>query len=185
VSNIQVFVPYADLDKIALALDNKRLFKQGVESYQLAGGLTRRLLVTTQVTGQRTLRTGRVVDVVEDLPAEDWTAVPRLNKKGEPGKTWGDHRVGRMWDGHLGFLAQYQHVLMAEWRLRGYAETVDLKLTRLLQLAGVDLLDKTPPPWWGDERVHASHRAALSFKFPEHYTPQWDDAPAYDYYWPT
>lgn len=44
---------------------------------------------------------------------------------------------------------------------------------------------KTRPDWWGDERVHSTHRAVLLSKDFEYYSQfGWSEAPSPVYYWP-
>jgi len=96
-------------------------------------------------------------------------------------KGWQNHPATKMWRGHPGSLALYGRVVCLEWIDRGYNDS-------LLPFFGDALCvaDRTlNPPWFGNERLHASHRSNLLRKFPEHYRQFWpnepDDLP---YYWP-
>ena len=40
------------------------------------------------------------------------------------------------------------------------------------------------PPWWGDERVHASHRATLLRKDPDWYGVRLSGDPELPMFWP-
>jgi hypothetical protein len=45
--------------------------------------------------------------------------------------------------------------------------------------------DLVLPPWWGDERLHASHRSNLLRKDPAHYGRfGWAEPPDLPYFWP-
>lgn len=194
---MQVFLPDPDAHEVARVLDDKRLFKQTVESYQLVGGLLRQKLVTEVQVGTRWTRPHaradklpkppREVPVMRDLPEAEWHLVPRMTER-----TWGDHTVGQMWAGSEEFLLEYTRVLAAEWRRRGHRETCAHKIDVLLSKActPAERLERSaPPPWYQDvelrDRVCQSHRRALVWKDPEHYGPIWPDEPAeYAYVWP-
>lgn len=96
---------------------------------------------------------------------------------------WGRHPATLMWRGHERALARYGLAVCREWVARGYrdncAETIRTLAARFTW--------SPRPRWLGDERLHASHRAALLHKLPEHYEPLgWGPVPAdYTYHWPT
>ena len=98
-----------------------------------------------------------------------------------PGYAYTSHPATLMWSGHKSFLIYYGLEMATESLARG----IDC---RNLQDWFFELLDPTnlvPPPWWGDERVASSHRAALLFKKPEHYSKfHWTETPVQDYFWP-
>jgi len=83
-----------------------------------------------------------------------------------------------MWRGHEDALAAYYNACCEEWARRGKA---NIECTpEALPAGGVAL-----PPWLGDERLHATHRAALMFKEPDHYAQfGWNDEPQVAYLWP-
>lgn len=106
---------------------------------------------------------------------------------------WKHHPAVRMWLGHTEALASYGIAMCQEWACRGRPDTcgtliiADLSPTgrrsprRQDELALAGLL----PCWLGDERVHASHRAALVRKDPARYGPLFPDADAaLPYHWP-
>lgn len=108
---------------------------------------------------------------------------------------WKNHPAVRMWRGYEYALFQYGMDMIREWKRRGYKDTLWLRMRALLKFdmpkhygAGNpfnDLLVIPRPPWWGDERVHSSHRANLLRKMPEHYGRfGWTEEPCEGYFWP-
>jgi hypothetical protein len=94
---------------------------------------------------------------------------------------WRNHPATRMWEGHERALAAYGAQVCAEWRARGYRDTCLGKIAAL----GAQFPDTGPPPWMGDERFHASHRASLLRKDAEWYGQfGWDDDLELPYWWP-
>lgn len=89
---------------------------------------------------------------------------------------WQHHPVVRMWKGYEEALKEYYNAIVEEWVARGYNNSMPL----------FELADVTPmPPWLGDSRVHASHRANLLRKLPEHYGQfGWTEQPYDGYYFP-
>jgi hypothetical protein len=93
---------------------------------------------------------------------------------------WRHHPVVKMWRGHETSLLEYSSVVCEEWIRRGYVDTV---LEKLQVHARPD--PPVPPPWMGDERIHASHRSNLLRKDPEFYGKLgWTDPPDLPYFWP-
>lgn len=89
---------------------------------------------------------------------------------------WLRHPCIRMWRGHEPFLTLYFNAALEEWARRGFSGTLQTR-----PATG----DLAPPFWWGDERLHGSHRAALLRKDPVHYGRfGWDDDPETPYFWP-
>lgn len=90
-------------------------------------------------------------------------------------KGWVNHPATVMWRGYERALAQYLRAMIVEWIKRGYNNTMELP----------DLDPSAPmPPWFGDDRVHSSHRANLKRKDPNHYFDYTED-PSMPYFWPT
>lgn len=119
------------------------------------------------------------VECIQILHALDPTY--RSPKTGKP-SSWRNHTATRMWRGHEGALARYGLAVVNEWVGRGYN---DEKCRPQLQAYADRFPDDTPPAWWGDERVHRSHRSRLIQKKPDHYRPLWpSEADDLDYHWP-
>jgi hypothetical protein len=106
---------------------------------------------------------------------------------------WQHHPVVLMWRGYEEALAAYGLEVCAEWVRRGHGDTCAATICSDLALAGFG----TPrpqaglaaagalPPWFGDERLHSSHRASLVRKDPAHYRALFPDAdPEQPYHWP-
>lgn len=100
-------------------------------------------------------------------------------------KGWVNHPAVRMWRGHEGSLMAYQVETCNYWTSHyGYKDTC-LDKTYSVFDEHFDHTNTSFPEWWGDSRVHDSHKNALVFKNPEHYKAYWPDAiPVYNYYWP-
>ncbi len=95
-------------------------------------------------------------------------------------KGWKNHPATKMWQGHEAALIRYGVVICDEWSRRGYNDTVKEKLLARLPAGSEEL-----PPWFGDPRLHASHRSRLLQKDPEHYGQfGWSESPADENYWP-
>jgi hypothetical protein len=93
----------------------------------------------------------------------------------QQGGGWSNHPATKMWAGYERGLAWYGNIIILEWIERGYKNNME------------PFPNPAPefPSWWGDERVHSSHRAALLFKAPEHYNQfGWDEKPELNYFWP-
>jgi hypothetical protein len=102
---------------------------------------------------------------------------------------WKWHPANKMWRGyeyHLGLYLLRGIDVLCE-RGKYYAE-VKRKI-----VVEMDKFPRSgPPPWLGDERLHASHRSALLAKNFEWYSQfGWKDKPdpmhdgKYSYWWPT
>jgi len=98
-----------------------------------------------------------------------------------PGYGWQNHPAVKMWRGYEGALLGYGLQMVNAHIERGYNAPVLLPwYTDTVAAVGASPL----PWWWGDHRVHSSHRAALHRKDPTHYA-QWANETATDYWWPT
>lgn len=103
------------------------------------------------------------------------------------GGGWRNHPAVRMWRDHTNALKFYHDVMVREWVRRGYVSTMELRLPPPtdpdLRPAWIGSI--IMPPWLGRGDVHASHRAALLLKDPQHYGQfGWTEVPANAYVWP-
>lgn len=98
------------------------------------------------------------------------------------GNRWGNHPAVLMWKGAERSLIYYGATICDEWINRGYKDTCREKIVAFLQV-----FPSVERHWWlGDNRFHASHRAALLAKNYQHYKQfGWKEAPKIDYFWPT
>jgi len=93
---------------------------------------------------------------------------------------WPNHPASKMWQGYDSALARYAIELLEELARRTAEWYGDH-----IAYYSVFINDDRMPPWWGDDRVHASHRAALLHKYPTWYSQfNWTEEPSLDYYWP-
>jgi hypothetical protein len=96
---------------------------------------------------------------------------------------WKNHPATKMWRGYVGALLEYGQVICQEWISRGYKDTLLNKFQNAKTSGNVFSLEM--PFWLGDVAFHASHRANLLRKFPEHYNKfNWTDSPTLPYVWP-
>lgn len=105
---------------------------------------------------------------------------------------WYNHPAVRMWRGHEFALLIYGVTNCELWKSRGFVDNISNNYYEQLQhfadqLKAFNTHSTLPlPSWWGDERVHSSHRAALLAKNYEHYSQfGWTEAAKLDYFWPT
>lgn len=91
---------------------------------------------------------------------------------------WANHPAVNMWRGYLPALKLYYNTIIREWVAQGYVNRMSL----------FRIQAKPKMPWFvGNETFHASHRASLLRKNPQHYR-QFFTAPEkfkkYSYVWP-
>lgn len=147
-------------------------------------------------------------DMITFLPYEDFTKCARCLDRQRLGKQriealmimraltgqhtggWTNHPAVRMWRGHLNLLIKYYHEMVKEWILRGYEDNGPFPITMPKKYAEpYAYLDGGYrgiwPIWLGMPELHASHRAALLEKLPEHYNQfNWKEEPKIEYFWP-
>jgi len=98
----------------------------------------------------------------------------------QEGGGWLNHPAVRMWEGFELALTQYGNIMIAEWVLRGNNNNMPLIPTETRPK------DIEMPPWFGDDRFHASHRSNLLRKDWEHYRQfSWTESVLLPYWWPT
>lgn len=93
---------------------------------------------------------------------------------------WKHHPAVKMWHGSTRALIEYAISICIEWRRRGFNDSL-LPMFKSMRRKFKTLALCVLPPWWGDERVHSSHRAALLHKAEQRYFEH-DDPKAYDWY---
>lgn len=99
-------------------------------------------------------------------------------------KGWQNHPACNMWRNDPVALLSYTRAICEEWTQRGYNDTCMAKTAIVLGVAVIP--SDVYPDWWGDYRVHASHRSNLLRKAPDHYRQYWPhDSDKLDYYWPS
>lgn len=90
-----------------------------------------------------------------------------------------NHAAVKMWVGYVPALSAYGVAICKEWVRRGYK---DYCRGSIEAYGGTLLL----PPWFGDKRLHSSHRAALLYKDQAWYSQYgWSETPQLCYWWPT
>jgi hypothetical protein len=99
---------------------------------------------------------------------------------------WANHPAVKMWAGHEIALAVYSIAICEEWISRGYDDSCKYKIKKLLgEFENLDNSSDIRPSWWGDSRVHDSHKSKLLMKFPQHYSQfNWSVEKDLPYYWP-
>jgi hypothetical protein len=95
-------------------------------------------------------------------------------KRGRGG--WVSHPATVMWSNYVEALKLYTNTAIKLWRAMGYRNNMPL----------YEVGEVVMPYWWGDERVHSSHRAALLWKDYDFYSRYgWKEEPRLDYVWPS
>lgn len=101
-----------------------------------------------------------------------------------------NHPAVLMWRGHEPALIAYGIAVCAEWIRRGREDTTMARLCGLIKgnspYVSPDYPQGwVPPPWLGDERLHANHRARLLQKNPKWYVRfGWSEEPTDVNFWP-
>jgi hypothetical protein len=108
-------------------------------------------------------KTARVLDYrrLGKQRVEAWQILRALN--GET-RGWVNHPVTKMWNGYEDALAIYGYIMCAEWKRRGYKDTMTERFREL-----INGWDPEMPPWWGREDFHESQQRKQVQKFPEYY----------------
>jgi len=92
---------------------------------------------------------------------------------------WINHPIISMWRGHEQALAVYGCSICVEWKRRGYKDSTH---ERIMDYMDSEKYPIVYPVW--DERLYASHRAALLYKAPEWYSQfGWEEEPKIEYWW--
>lgn len=100
----------------------------------------------------------------------------------DPKNGWHHHPAARMWAGYENALVQYGLFAHDEWIARGCLDTTRGRMEALLDNSKPIVL----PPWFGDEKLHASHRSNLLRKLPEWYGKfGWTETSDLPYLWPS
>ena len=90
---------------------------------------------------------------------------------------WLNHPAVTMWRGHADALAFYHNVIIDEWVRRGFRNNMPY-----LPIPSGEIIF---PDWFGDERIHSSHRSNLLRKDSEWYGQfGWGENPDMEYFWP-
>ena len=96
-----------------------------------------------------------------------------------PNYGWTNHPAVKMWRGHESALASYGFYICAEWRARGYQDTLMPWFQKRLSPYAVR------PAWADSPDFHRAHQSNLIRKLPEHYRPLWPEVPDnLPYIWP-
>lgn len=94
---------------------------------------------------------------------------------------WYSHPAVKMWRGYEQALAVYGFFICAEWKLRGFNDS----LIGFFEKRMGDVDSVVAPPWLGDEDFHLSHQSNLVRKLPEHYRKLFPSVPDnLEYVWP-
>lgn len=100
-------------------------------------------------------------------------------ENGEEKVGWARHPATLMWTGHIEALKAYHNQAILLWIERGGKNTRPLQVVQASHKLVL-------PDWFGNEKFHSSHKAALLFKDLDWYSQfGWTEEPIYDYYWPS
>jgi hypothetical protein len=98
------------------------------------------------------------------------------------GRGWVNHPASKMWKGFPRALAFYGYEICAEWRRRGYKDTL---LEFFIKHMGDDSTGVIYPPWLGNRKFHKSHKSNLLRKDKEFYSRyKWNVPDNLEYVWP-
>ena len=104
-------------------------------------------------------------------------ALQILNTLEGRSRGWRHHPAVRMWVGYEQALRTYHNLCIQEWIGRGFRNNMPL----MVEIGGCPDV----PPWFGDDRVHASHRSNLLRKDPQYYGQHgWTEPHDLPYFWP-
>jgi len=118
-------------------------------------------ILDRQRLGKQRVECKQVLDII----------LGRSTKKG-----WKSHPAIKMWAPYSEFLKLYFNKCVAEWTKRGYKNNMELEVVSEDQVV--------IPSFWGDEELHATHRANLLRKDSEFYSRfGWTEAPRNGYLW--
>lgn len=100
----------------------------------------------------------------------------------DPSYGWQHHPATNMWRNHEIHLVDYGIAICDEWISRGYKDTCKEKIGNFYNFFDCSDL----PYWYGDERLHSSHRASLYKKASDLYPDTWkfDLEKFPEYWWP-
>lgn len=104
---------------------------------------------------------------------------------------WVNHPAVRMWRGYDNALFEYLRVVKDECIYRNIQTEKNWNALVEMYKWNWERGDSIiMPPWWGDERIHQSHRNNLYIKDPEYYAEFVDDnritcCDRCNYFWPT
>lgn len=90
-------------------------------------------------------------------------------------KRWPNNELAVAWKNSTFFLCEYAYLAIDELAHRGKFLANAFDKYHEIQ---IKLIDKGPPSWWGDQTVHAAHRAELLRMNSTHYTQYgWQHSP--------
>lgn len=104
---------------------------------------------------------------------------------------WVNHPAVKMWRNYDNALFEYLCAIKSECDDRGIATEKNWSAIQEMHDNNWDRgSNVVMPPWWGDDRVHESHRNNLYVKDPEHYVQFMGDkrvtcCDGCNYFWPT
>ena len=104
---------------------------------------------------------------------------------------WVNHPAVKMWRNYDNALYAYLENVMLECVFRGISTEKNWSAITQMHDSNWDRGSNiVMPPWWGDERVHQSHRNNLYVKDPEYYAEFVHDdgvscCDKCNYFWPT
>lgn len=101
---------------------------------------------------------------------------------GDNAKGWKNHPAVKMARGHELFFIDYALEIADSCLRIGYKDTL---IPKIKAFRGVFKGEYKIPFYWGDERFHSSHRAALLAKDYNYYSKfGWKESPIVNYVWP-
>lgn len=160
---MQTFLPLLGFAESARVLDTRRLGKQRLECLQILQTLNKPEYPACPACGCKSAPGGVCTDC-----------------RGKVRKTaWYNHPAVRMWRGYEISLASYAWHICAEWKARGFKDTLQERFAFSTFEAIVS------PAWVRDEAFQSAHRSNLLRKDPVWYGQfGWSEPNNLPYVWP-
>ncbi len=101
------------------------------------------------------------------------------------GSGWSNHPCFKMWESNVFQLIEYGMAICQWWIDLGYNDSIYMQLWEIKKNNIFALHTKNMPSWFGDERLHSSHRSNLLRKDAKYYNQYgWTEPSTLPYWWP-
>lgn len=147
---MNTFLPYPDFQESAKCLDNKRLGKQRIETWQIYNAI-----ITGSITHCKRCNGKGYLEIYSD----EKLICSKCKGKGRYKTGWYNHPITLMWKDYKLALLLYGIEICREWIERGFIDN----------MLGIFAREKSAylyrfikyPFWLGDEEVHRGYRSNL------------------------
>ncbi len=155
---------------ISNCLDSRRLNKQKIEIFQILN-----CLCIGKYQHRET-----IIHEWKPCDNETYNNSPKINVRKTP---WYNHPATQAVKNYELFFIDYALEIADSCLRLGYKDTLIPKIKAFKEIFSGEY----KKPWyWGNEKFHSSHRAALLFKNFEYYSKfGWGEIPIMNYWWPS